>query len=295
MQFFTEDQFIKFSVPYYVVIIVAEIIMSNYQKLNTYSIKDTAQNLGLMITNMLVDLGFRFAYLPVLYFAYQYKFFTITNPWVYWLGLLIAEDFLYYWLHRTDHVCRVFWACHVTHHSSEKYNLTVGFRSTVFEPVYRFVFFLPLPLFGFEILDILLMYSMTQIWGILVHTQKIKKMGFLENILVTPSHHRVHHASNAKYLDKNMGMFLILWDKLFGTFQKELETEEYQPIKYGLTSEVNLDNPVNLVFHEWKSIWHDISRKDLTFKQKWNYAFGPPGWSHDGTRKTSDQMREAEN
>ncbi|MFN8439012.1 MAG: sterol desaturase family protein [Cytophagales bacterium] len=294
MQFITEEQFIQFSVPYYTVIIVAEIILSHFQKLNTYTVKDTAQNLGLMIANMLVDLGFRLVYLPILTFLYQFKIVEIQNPWMYWILLLIAEDFLYYWLHRTDHVCRLFWACHATHHSSSKYNLTVGFRSTVFEPIYRFIFFAPLPLLGFKIPDIVLMYAMTQIWGILVHTQKINKMGILEYILVTPSHHRVHHASNSLYLDKNMGMFLIIWDKLFGTFQKELSTEQYQAIKYGLTSDINLDNPVNLVFHEWKAIYHDFFQSNLTWKDRWNYVFGPPGWSHNGTRKTSDELRKEE-
>lgn len=294
MQFITEEQFIQFSVPYYTVIIVAEIILSHFQKLNTYTVKDTAQNLGLMIANMLVDLGFRLIYLPILTFLYQFKIVEIQNPWMYWIFLLIAEDFLYYWLHRTDHVCRLFWACHATHHSSSKYNLTVGFRSTVFEPIYRFIFFAPLPLLGFKIPDIVLMYAMTQIWGILVHTQKINKMGILEYILVTPSHHRVHHASNSLYLDKNMGMFLIIWDKLFGTFQKELSTEQYQAIKYGLTSDINLDNPVNLVFHEWKAIYHDFFQSNLTWKDRWNYVFGPPGWSHNGTRKTSDELRKEE-
>lgn len=294
MQFITEEQFVKFSVPYYTMIILAEIILTNYKKQEVYTVKDTAQNLGLMLLNMLVDLGFRIVYLPVLFFLYQYRLFQIENIWVYWLSLLVLEDFLYYWLHRTDHVCRLFWACHATHHSSSKYNFTVGFRSTVFEPVYRFIFFAPLPLLGFEVLDILLMYTMTQIWGILVHTQKINKLGFLEYILVTPSHHRVHHASNSKYLDRNMGMFLIVWDKLFGTFQKELSSSEYQPIKYGLTSPIDLDHPVNLVFHEWKAIWQDVKRKDLTFTQKWKYIFGPPGWSHDGSRHTSDELRDME-
>jgi sterol desaturase/sphingolipid hydroxylase (fatty acid hydroxylase superfamily) len=227
-------------------------------------------------------------------FLYEYRLFEIKNFWVYWIILLVAEDFLYYWLHRTDHVCRLFWACHATHHSSPKYNLSVGFRSTVFEPIYRFIFFAPLPLMGFEVMDVLLMYAITQIWGILVHTKKINKLGFLEYILVTPSHHRVHHASNAKYLDKNMGMFLIIWDKLFGTFQKELSTKDYEPIKYGLTSEINLDNPANLIFHEWKAIGVDITRTDLTLKQKYMYVFGPPGWSHDGSRHTSDELRELE-
>jgi hypothetical protein len=120
-------------------------------------------------------------------------------------------------------------------------------------------------------------------------------MGWLEYIFVTPSHHRVHHASNPKYLDMNMGMFLIIWDKMFGTFQPELPEEEYEPLKYGLTKNIEEQTPVNIVFHEWKQLWKDVKRKDISFKEKWNYIFGPPGWSHDGSRLTSEQMREAEN
>jgi hypothetical protein len=149
-------------------------------------------------------------------------------------------------------------------------------------------------MFGFEPLDIAFIFSATQIWGIFVHTELIKKMGWLELILVTPSHHRVHHARNPKYLDKNMGMFLIIWDKWFGTFQPELAEEEYQPIKYGLTKGIEKETPVTIVFHEWRSIWKDMWRTDITWREKWWYLFGPPGWSHDGSRLTSDEMREQE-
>jgi hypothetical protein len=112
-------------------------------------------------------------------------------------------------------------------------------------------------------------------------------MGFLEYFLVTPSHHRVHHASNVKYLDKNMGMFLIIWDKLFGTFQKE---EESEPVKYGLTTNIKSYNPLKMVFHEWENIIKDLQKK-TTFKNKLLYIFGPPGWSHDGSTKTSSQLQ----
>jgi hypothetical protein len=120
-------------------------------------------------------------------------------------------------------------------------------------------------------------------------------MGWLEYILVTPSHHRVHHASNPRYLDKNMGMLLIIWDKMFGTFQPELPGEDYQQVKYGLTKNLDNQTPVNLIFHEWKNMWADLRRKDIGMKEKMGYLFGPPGWSHDGSRQTSDQMRETEN
>lgn len=170
-------------------------------------------------------------------------------------------------------------------------NFSVGFRSSVFQPLYRFIYFIPLALLGFKPLDIVFMYSATQIWGIFVHTEMINKMGWLEYVLITPSHHRVHHASNAKYLDKNMGMFLVLWDKLFGTFQAELPAANYQPIKYGLTKNVEKPNAVNIVFHEWKQMWKDVFQKGITFNQRMGYLFGPPGWSHDGSRLTSEEMR----
>jgi len=153
---------------------------------------------------------------------------------------------------------------------------------------------MPLPFLGFKPLDILFIYAATQIWGIFVHTQLIKKMGWLEYILVTPSHHRVHHASNPKYLDKNMGMFLIVWDKLFGTFQPEMEESDYQPIKYGLTKNIEKPNAVTIVFHEWQQIIKDIFQPNITLSQRFNYLFGPPGYSHDGSRKTSIEMRKEE-
>lgn len=119
-------------------------------------------------------------------------------------------------------------------------------------------------------------------------------MGWLEYVLVTPSHHRVHHGSNAKYLDKNLGMFLIIWDKLFGTFQQELSAEKYQQIKYGLTKPLEKETPVTLVLHEWKSISNDLKKDGLSIKEKLKYIFGPPGWSHDGSRYTTKQIQQQE-
>lgn len=218
--------------------------------------------------------------------------FRIINSyptvWIYWVALFLAEDFMYYWLHRIDHFCRLFWAVHVTHHSSEEFNLTVGFRSSVLQPLYRFIYFIPLSFVGFKAIDIMFIYSATQIFGILVHTQTVGKLGWLEYFLVTPSHHRVHHASNVCYLDRNMGMVLIIWDKLFGTFQKELE---HEPVKYGLTQNLQSNNPGKIVFHEWQDIICDLKKK-TSFKNKIMYLLGPPGWSHDGNRKTSAQLRK---
>ncbi|MCH5597073.1 sterol desaturase family protein [Niabella ginsengisoli] len=296
MQSARESFLLLLTTPLYIIVIGLELILSHLRKQNTYTLKDTVQNVYLMLLNGGIDLLFRSVYIGIiLLFFYNHRIVEpFSNPWVYWLVLLIFEDFMYYWLHRVDHECRLFWATHFTHHSSSKFNLTVGFRSSVMEPLYRFVYFIPLAWLGFHPLDIAFVYSATQIWGILIHTEKVGKLGFLEYLFVTPSHHRVHHGSNPKYLDKNMGMFLIVWDKLFGTFQKELPPEEYQPIRYGLTSPIEKENAFNIVFHEWINIFKDLKNKRFTFKQKLGYLFGPPGWSHNGSRLTSTQMRQAE-
>lgn len=289
-----EQILILISTPVYLIIIGLEVLLSNYRHRKNYTWKDTGINCYLMLMNGAIDLLFRASYLLILDYFYRHHFFSFSHVVVYWFMLVLLEDFLYYWLHRFDHEVRLFWAVHVTHHSSEHMNFTVGFRSSVFQPLYRFIYFIPLALMGFSPIDIVFVYSATQIWGIFVHTELIHKMGWLEHILVTPSHHRVHHASNAKYLDKNMGMFLIIWDKLFGTFQAELPAETYQPIKYGLTTNIEKETPVTVVFHEWQNIFKDINRTDIGWKEKWGYVFGPPGWSHDGSRLTSEQMREVE-
>jgi sterol desaturase/sphingolipid hydroxylase (fatty acid hydroxylase superfamily) len=294
MESLREQWLILVSTPIYFIIIGIEILLTHLQHRKNYTWKNIGTNVYLMLLNAGIDVCFRIVYFTVLQFFYQHSLITVNEGILYWLALLIAEDFLYYWLHRFDHQVRLFWAIHVTHHSSQKMNFTVGFRSSVFQPLYRFIYFIPLAWLGFSPLNIAFMYAATQIWGIFVHTELISKMGWLEYVLVTPSHHRVHHASNAKYLDKNMGMFLILWDKIFGTFQPELSENEYEKIKYGLTSNIENPNAINIVFHEWQSITADIKRKDISLKKKAGYLFRPPGWSHDGSRLTSAQMREKE-
>ena len=294
MEELREQLLFLISTPLYIIIIATEVLLSNYRHRKLYSWKDTAANIYLMLANTAIELTIRTIYFGLFIYINEHQLFQFTHPLVYWIMLFILEDFLFYWLHRFDHEIRFFWAVHVTHHSSEQMNFTVGFRSSLFQPLYRFIYFIPLAWMGFRPMDIVFVFSVTQIWGIFVHTELIRKMGWLEYILVTPSHHRVHHASNAKYLDKNMGMFLILWDKLFGTFQAELSEKEYQPLKYGLTKPLEKESPTTIVFHEWNSLLKDVNRKDIGWKERYWYLFGPPGWSHDGSRQTSDQLREAE-
>lgn len=286
MNEFRELLLLQITTPIYVVIIGLEIVLSYIHERHYYTTKGTLANVYLSVLNFSLDILVRGVCLLVLNYFYQFHFFQIENQILYWTVLLIAQDFAFYVLHYVDHYCRLFWAVHVTHHSSEEFNLTVGFRSSVFQPLYRFIYFIPLALLGFNGMDIMFMYAATQIYGILIHTQYVGKLGFLEYFMSTPSHHRVHHGSNVKYLDKNMGMVFIIWDKLFGTFQAEEET-----VKYGLTENIKTYHPLKMVFHEWISISKDL-KKTNSLKEKLNYIFGPPGWSHDGSKKTSRQLRE---
>lgn len=286
-----EEILLKLSTPLYTVLILTEMALSHWHGKKAYTLKDTLSNVYLTSLNMGVDILIRAFYLGVLLYCYNWRLIpSWPSAFGYWLVLFFLEDLLFYLLHYVDHYCRLFWAIHVTHHSSEHFNLTTGFRSSVFQPLYRFVYFIPLAMLGFHPADIVLMFSATQIYGILVHTSYDIRLGLLEWVLVTPSHHRVHHASNVAYLDKNMGMCLIIWDRLFGTFQAELQEV---PPRYGITSQPEDMGPVNMVLHEWRALWQDI-RRSPDFKTAFFYLVKPPGWSHDGKTKTSKQLRNDE-
>lgn len=279
-----------FSIPIYAILIPLEILLSNYRHQRFYTWKETLINVYLNIVNAGIDLLLRGLALIILIYFSKYALITNWHPIVYWGLLFILEDFLFWLEHYIDHSCRLFWAVHVTHHSSEEYNLSTGFRSSVLMPFYRFMYFIPLAIIGFQPIDIIFMYALTQTYGILVHTQSIKKLPrWVEYIFVTPSHHRVHHASNVPYLDKNMGMVLIIWDRLFGTFAEEMKNE---PPRYGLTTPLQAPHhPVKIITHEWQQIIQDLKKK-IPLKTKLAYVFQPPGWSHDGSRKTSKQLRK---
>ncbi len=248
-------------------------------------------NIYLNLLNAGIDAVLRFLIgLSVLNFFYAHSTPLNWHATVYWAMLLIGEDFLFWLEHYIDHKVRVFWAVHVTHHSSPEYNLTTGFRSSVFMPVYKYFYFIPLAILGFRPTDVIFMYSITQIYGILVHTQYFKKSPkWIEYIFVTPALHRVHHASNTTYLDKNMGMVFIIWDRLFGTFSPELDN--VQP-HYGITKPIESPNhPIKIVTHEWCAIASDMKRTN-SWLTKMKYLIYPPGWSHDGTSKTTKELQE---
>ncbi|MGY0426605.1 MAG: sterol desaturase family protein [Polaribacter sp.] len=284
------------STPFFAVIILLEIIISFIVGIKNYNLKDTVTNVYFAVINIGLDLVMKFISFFVLGIFFQHQLFTWENQnWFYWVIVFVFQDFLYYVHHYVDHNSRFFWAVHVTHHNSDYFNLTTGFRSPVFQPLYRYFFFIPMAVIGIPPLHIMFAYALNQIYGTLCHTNFVKSnLGLWGKIFVTPSHHRVHHASNTKYLDKNLGMVLIIWDKLFGTFQAEETAENYEKIKYGLTTELKNKGALNIIFHEWIAIFKDFfsNKKDLDLKTRLKYIFYRPGWSHDGSSKTSKELQK---
>ncbi|GAA4314840.1 sterol desaturase family protein [Mucilaginibacter gynuensis] len=209
------------------------------------------------------------------YFVYDYLqknfgIFDIKPGVAVWILLLLGTDFIWYWYHRLAHEMNVFWAVHVVHHQSEDFNYTVSARITLFQAIVRTGFWCVLPIIGFPAPMITVMLLIHGLYPFFVHTQVIGKLGILEYFLVTPSHHRVHHACNDQYLDKNYGDVLIIWDKLFGTFEKEDE----KPV-YGLTKQLHTYSFLWQHFHFLVELWLTV-KQQKTFKDKFKVVFGSP-------------------
>lgn len=281
------EYLVYITTPLYAVFILGELLYSHFHHLRLYSGKDFFTNLGLGILGACFDflmIGVCFGVLN--YIAANYALINIQNPVLRWVGVFLIQDFCFYWLHRVEHYCRFFWAVHANHHSSNLFNLSVALRSSVLQPLYRYLFFLPCGLLGFTGQEVMFIYAVNQAYAFFVHTTLVGKLGWYEKIFVTPSHHRVHHGSNPQYLDKNMGQVLIIWDKIFGTY-----AEETDEVEYGLTTKLNTFFIPRVVLGEWGKIWADV-KKPVSLKDKLMYVFGPPGWSHDGSTLTSAQMRQ---
>lgn len=294
VEYLRENWLIAISTPIYIILISIEVLASSWQHKRFYSLKETVINLWLNVANYGLGLSVRTLVLLILGFFFSHSWITWEHPsWLYWLVLFFGVDLCFYVEHRCEHFSRVLWAVHVTHHSSVEFNLTTGFRSSVFRPFVSFWFFIPLTLLGFQPLDILLVDAICQIYGIMVHTRYVRKMpSWFEYIFVTPGHHRVHHASNVLYLDRNMGMVLIIWDRLFGTFQEEVADV---PVFYGLTKNYeHPHHPVGIIFHEWRNLFKDMLQPGLSIKQRFHYLVEAPGWRHDEHSSTARELRRRE-
>lgn len=254
---------VALSVPIFLILMAIEFILGQRKYRKIYAFSDFIANISNGIGQQV--LGAFFGILTYWAYAYLYdewRFFTIPNTWYTAILCFLGVDFFYYWFHRLSHEINAIWATHIVHHQSEEYNLSVALRQSWFQVCFSWLFYIPLSLLGFSPTLMLIIVGLNTLYQFWIHTKLIKNMGILEHVLNTPSHHRVHHGTNPKYLDKNHAGSLIIWDKLFGTFQKEEEE-----VVYGITSPLKSWNPLYANFHYWKELI-DHARKTDGLKNK---------------------------
>ncbi len=282
---------IIYAIPFFVFAMLLEFFVASAKNIKTYTAKDAFSSIAMGLGNVFIGFVSKLFVFAALYYVYEnLRIFTIPITWWSFIILFFLDDFSYYWFHRTSHENRFFWASHVVHHSSKHYNLSTALRQTWTGSFYSFIFWLWLPLIGFHPGMIIFQMSISLLYQFWIHTELIQKMPkWIELFFNTPSHHRVHHGSNPIYLDKNHAGILIIWDKLFGTFQPELKSEKVQ---YGLVVNIKTYNPIFIAFNEWGALFKDLNTKNISVKDRIKYLYKPPGWKHDGTGKLSTDLKE---
>lgn len=278
---------VLYSIPAFLALIVLEAMWARrHPEAAGYERRDTVASLSMGIANVAVSAGAKLISIPFFALLYQHRVLDLGHAdlvWS-WLVLLVAEDFCYYWFHRCHHEVRLLWAVHVNHHSSQHYNLSTALRQALLTPLTGPIFWAPLALVGFPPWMILTAQAWSLLYQFWLHTEAIDRLGPLEWILNTPSHHRVHHGKNVRYLDRNHGGIFIVWDRLFGTFEAEGER-----VVYGLTKDIHTFNLIRISFHELAAIAADV-RRAPTLRAKLGYVLAPPGWSHDGSTLTAGEL-----
>lgn len=265
--------YIALSIPVFFILIGIELLISFIRKRRLYRFNDSITNISLGIGQQVVGIFMKTALFFFYLFLFEnYRLWNLKVNLVNWLVLFFSVDFFYYWFHRFSHEVNAMWAAHIVHHQSEEYNLSVALRQSWFQNAISWVFYLPLAFVGFEPVMFLTVSSFNTLYQFWIHTRTIGKMGFLELFLNTPSHHRVHHGSNPKYLDKNHAGILIIWDRLFGTFQEE----EEEPT-YGITKPLKSWNPMWANFHYWDELIH-LAKQCRKWSDKLLVFVKSPGW-----------------
>ncbi|CAM3693452.1 sterol desaturase family protein [Litorimonas haliclonae] len=282
---------LAWAAPLFVVSVALEWIFVHRQKwAGRYETRDAFASMTMGVGNLASDLLFGFLSLGVLLLAWRFRIFDFGHSLPIIVLALIAQDFVYYWKHRIAHRVRWFWSAHVVHHSSEHYNLTTALRQPWNNHFTGHILLsVPLVILGFHPLLIGFVASLNLLYQFWIHTEAVGKMpNWFEAVFNTPSHHRVHHGTNPQYLDMNYAGIFIIWDKLFGTFVGEQDDVK---IAYGVVKPIETFNPAKIAFAEWGNVFRDAARKNLTLRQRLGYIFGPPGYSHDGSRQTSEDIK----
>lgn len=277
---------IHYAIPFFLISVILENRWAFKRNPSTFILKDSVASISMGLGNVGIGILTKGIQFSIFLALYEFRFFTVEMTWLFYMLLLLGEDLAYYWNHRIAHTSRLFWASHVVHHSSQKYNLSTALRQTWTSSFYTSIFWMPLVLLGFHPAWIVFQQSISLLYQYWIHTESIDKMGIFESVFNTPSHHRVHHGADVKYLDANYAGILIIWDRMFGSFV----AEEERP-NYGLTKNISSYNPIHIAFHEWRDMLRDAWNAP-TWAAKLAYVFRAPGWSHDGSRKTARQLKK---
>jgi sterol desaturase/sphingolipid hydroxylase (fatty acid hydroxylase superfamily) len=279
------DTLLYLAIPAFLVLLVGEALAVRGRPVKGYEARDTATSLGLGVANVVISAGVKVGVFGLYLWVYQFRLFDLPAAWWTWVLLFFAEDLCYYAFHRAGHEVRFFWAAHVNHHSSRYYNLSTALRQSWTTPLTGPLFWLPLPLLGFHPAMIAIAQAVSLIYQFWLHTELIDRLGPLERVFNTPSHHRVHHGRNVEYLDRNYGGILIVWDRLFGSFEPERA-----PVDYGLTKNIETFHPLKVAFHEWAALGRDVLAAG-SLRDRIALLCKPPGWSPDGSTRTARQMQ----
>lgn len=255
-----------------------------------YDLHDTLANVTVSIGSIFFWGTLGWMYFGGVMYAYHHRLHEIPFTWWSFAIAFVLEDCRYYWWHRISHRSRWFWASHVVHHSSQHFNLSTNLRQSWTSQFSGLTLLgMPLAFIGFDPALVGLAFTLNLIYQFWIHTESVGKMPrWFEWLLNTPSHHRVHHASNPGYLDANYAGVFMIWDRLFGSFVGERGDD---PPRYGIVHNLGSFNPLRIALHEYHAIARDLLRRDVTWLHRLVYFFGPPGWSHDGSRGTTAQLR----
>ncbi len=277
---------VQIAVPIFIVSMIVEMFAIRAGATGDYDWRDTATSLLMGFGNTFAAVLFGGTIVAIGVALGHHALLAIPVAWWSLALCFVGEDFFYYWFHRSAHRVRWFWASHVIHHSSQHYNLSTALRQTWTGFLsLSFIFRLPLFLIGFPPQMILFCAGLNLVYQFFIHTEMVDRLPFgLEQVLNTPSHHRVHHGTNARYLDRNYGGVFIVWDRLFGTFEGERADD--RP-RYGIVHNLATFNPLWVAFHEWIGIGRDLVTA-RGWRARWMAIVGPPGW-HSGT--TADVIR----
>jgi sterol desaturase/sphingolipid hydroxylase (fatty acid hydroxylase superfamily) len=279
---------VPFAVPVFVGMIVIEMIWAARHDRTAYEPGDTLTSLLMGLGSTIAGAFYAGAIAMVAGWLYLHRVATVPVVWWSWLAIFVIDDFNYYWFHRTAHRVRWFWASHVNHHSSQHYNLSTALRQTwTGFPALSFLFRVWPAFVGFSPGMILTVEGINLVYQFWIHTEAVGRMPrWFEAVMNTPSHHRVHHATNPRYLDRNYAGVFIVWDRLFRSFEPERDDE---PVRYGIVHQLGTFSLGTVAFHEWRGIARDLWRAPFTAKL--GYLLREPGWSHDGSRDTSTSIR----